>query len=152
MGETFSFEAVGGEEATLLEAGEEAQDLVLFQPVEEKARRASVKPENNLNKPETLVLKNPYNYVKRALLPRVKYHWDQGFRQGKQGWEKTPVIKLKLKYNEEDKDLLPSYVSVEGGRWCESKRIRMEGHKAKAKLRATEGPEFCFRCVPLDSE
>ena len=28
--------------------------------------------------------------------------------------------------------------SVEGGRWCETKRLRMEGHKAKCKLRATQ--------------
>ena len=34
--------------------------------------------------------------------------------------------------------MINSHFSIEGGRWCESKRIRMEGHKAKAKLRATE--------------
>jgi len=118
-----------------------------------KARRSSYKEDtSHLVRPDTLVLKNPLNFVKKALLPKVKYHWDQGFRQGSSGWEKVPVIKFKLKYNEEDKELLPSYISVEGGRWCESKRIRMEGHKAKCKLRATEGPEFDIRVVPLDRE
>jgi len=118
-----------------------------------KARKSSVKEDNShLVKPDVLVTKNPMNYVKRALLPKVKYHWDQGFRQGTSGWEKVPVIKLKVKYNEEDADLLPSYISVEGGRWCETKRIRLDGHKTKCKLRATEGPEFDIRVIPLDKQ
>jgi len=119
-----------------------------------KAKKVTTKDRSSeLMKPDTLVVKNPYNYVKRALLPKVKYHWDQGFRQGTTGWEKVPVIKLKVKYNEEDKEVLPAYISVEGGRWCESKRLRMEGgHKAKCKLRATQGPEFQIRVVPLDRD
>ena len=56
---------------------------------------------------EQLVLKNSFNLVKKALLPKIKYHWDQGFKQGASGWEKCPVIKLKIKYGEEDQDLLP---------------------------------------------
>ena len=37
------------------------------------------------------------NYVKKALLPKVKYHWDKGFRQASSGaWEKVPVVKMKV--------------------------------------------------------
>jgi hypothetical protein len=25
---------------------------------------------------------------------RVKYHWDQGFRQGPNGWQKVPIVKV----------------------------------------------------------
>jgi len=107
-----------------------------------------------LFKPESLVAKTPYNLVKKALLPKIKYHWDQGFKQGPNGsgWLKVPVIKLKIKYNEEDQELLPPSVSVEGGRWCETKRMKLDGGKAKLKLRTSEITEIQLRVVPLDKE
>lgn len=150
--ETFTFVVLPVEEMERREE-EETEDWTPSKQEVFKARRSSYKEDNShLIKPDILVLKNPLNFVKKALLPKVKYHWDQGFRQGTAGWEKVPMIKFKVKYNEEDKDLLPSYISVEGGRWCESKRIKMDGHKAKCKLRATEGPEFDIRVVPLDRD
>ena len=76
-------------------------------PSQEIARRKSQQSELELMCPEQLVLKNAFNLVKKALLPKIKYHWDQGFKQGANGWEKCPVIKLKIKYGEEDQDLLP---------------------------------------------
>ena len=76
-------------------------------PTQEIARRRSQQSELELMCPEQLVLKNAFNLVKKALLPKIKYHWDQGFKQGANGWEKCPVIKLKIKYGEEDQDLLP---------------------------------------------
>jgi len=116
-----------------------------------KARKSSVpKLELELFKPEALVTKTPYNLVKKALLPKIKYHWDQGFRQGPSGWQKVPVIKLKIKYNEEDQEVLPPSISVEGGRWCESKRTKLDGGKAKLKLRTSENADVQLRVVPLD--
>ena len=76
-------------------------------PPEEVAGRKSQQSELELMSSEQLVLKNSFNLVKKALLPKIKYHWDQGFKQGASGWEKCPVIKLKIKYGEEDQDLLP---------------------------------------------
>merc|ERR1712211_197682 len=63
-------------------------------PSEEVARRKSQQAELELMSSEQLVLKNSFNLVKKALLPKIKYHWDQGFKQGASGWEKCPVIKL----------------------------------------------------------
>ncbi|XP_023336482.1 uncharacterized protein LOC111707587 isoform X2 [Eurytemora carolleeae] len=132
---------------------EEVEELAEQKVETYKARRSSIKDlSSELMTPDILVTKNPYNYVRKAVLPRIKLHWDQGFRQGTTGWEKVPVIKIKIKYNEEDLDILPKYISIEGGRWCETKRIRLEGFKAKCKLRATQGPEFQVRMVPLDSD
>lgn len=110
------------------------------------------KLELELFKPESMIAKTPYNLVKKALLPKIKYHWDQGFKQGPGGWQKVPVIKLKIKYNEEDQELLPPSVSVEGGRWCETKRVKLDGGKAKVKLRTAEMVDIQLRVVPLDKE
>ncbi len=37
-----------------------------------------------------------YIFCKEFDLPhcRVKYHWDQGFRQGPNGWQKVPIVKV----------------------------------------------------------
>eukprot|EP00092_Neocalanus_flemingeri_P006212 GFUD01006684.1.p1 GENE.GFUD01006684.1~~GFUD01006684.1.p1 ORF type:complete len:700 (+),score=137.10 GFUD01006684.1:114-2213(+) len=118
-----------------------------------KAKKTSEKKsELELFKPESLLAKTPFNLVKKALLPKIKYHWDQGFKQGPNGWQKVPVIKLKIKYNEEDQELLPPSVSVEGGRWCETKRVKLDGGKAKLKLRTSEMTDIQLRVVPLDKE
>lgn len=54
-----------------------------------KAKKTSAKDNSGeLVKPDTFIIKNPFNYVK-GLLPRVKYHWDR-VRQGTTGWEKVP--------------------------------------------------------------
>jgi len=107
-------------------------------PTQEIAKRKSQQSELELMCPEQLVLKNAFNLVKKALLPKIKYHWDQGFKQGANGWEKCPVIKLKIKYGEEDQDLLPPALSVEGGAQCETKQVKLDSGKAKCKLRAAE--------------
>ena len=61
-----------------------------------------------------------------------------------------PILKLKLKYGE-DPELLPPSLSVEGGRWCESRRVALDQGKAKLKLQATEGGgAINIRVVPLD--
>ena len=104
-----------------------------------RARRTSVpKLELELFKPESLVAKTPFQLVKKALLPKIKYHWDQGFSQGAGGWQRCPVIKLKIKYAEEDQELLPPSVSLEGGRHCESKRVKLDSGRAKLKLKVAE--------------
>ena len=104
-----------------------------------RARRTSVpKLELELSKPESLVAKTPFQLVKKALLPKIKYHWDQGFSQGAGGWQRCPVIKLKIKYAEEDQELLPPSVSLEGGRHCESKRVKLDSGRAKLKLKVAE--------------
>ena len=104
-----------------------------------RARRTSVpKLELELFKPESLVAKTPFQLVKKALLPKIKYHWDQGFSQGAGGWQRCPVIKLKIKYAEEDQELLPPSVSIEGGRHCESKRVKLDSGRAKLKLKVAE--------------
>ena len=126
-------------------------DFVVEQVQQFKARRTSEpKIELELFKPESLVAKNPFQLVKKALLPKIKYHWDQGFSQGKNGWQKCPIIKMKIKYNEEDQDLLPPSISVEGGRHCESKRVKLDGGKAKLKLKVVDIVDVQVRVVPLD--
>ena len=138
----------------VLEADDLLDQLPDFEaPSQEIARRKSQQSELELMCPEQLVLKNAFNLVKKALLPKIKYHWDQGFKQGANGWEKCPVIKLKIKYGEEDQDLLPpalrlvelflarrtdQFCSVEGGAQCETKQVKLDGGKAKCKLRAAE--------------
>ena len=47
--------------------------------------------------------------------------------------------------------MINSHFSIEGGRWCESKRIRMEGHKAKAKLRATEVNKIIMQTINVQT-
>ena len=127
------------------------QNFKVEQTEKFKARKTSEpKIELELFKPESLVAKNPFTLIKKALLPKIKYHWDQGFAQAKNGWQKCPIIKLKIKYNEEDQDLLPPSVSVEGGRYCESKRVKLDGGKAKLKLKTTEVVDVQLRVVPLD--
>jgi len=126
-------------------------DFTVTQVEKFKARKTSEpKLELELFKPESLVAKNPFTLIKKALLPKIKYHWDQGFAQGKNGWQKCPIIKLKIKYNEEDQDLLPPSVSVEGGRHCETKRVKLDGGKAKLKLKTSEVVDVSLRVVPLD--
>ena len=46
--------------------------------------------------------------------------------------------------------MLPPSISVEGGRWCESKRTKLDGGKAKLKLRTSENADVQLRVVPLD--
>ena len=120
-----------------------------------KARRTSEpKTELELFKPESLLARNPFTLIKKALLPRIKYHWDQGFSQGPNGWQKVPIVKLKVKYNEEDQELLPPSISVEGGRYCENKRVKLEGGRAKLKLKTAQvvDTDVQLRVVPLDKE
>jgi len=118
-----------------------------------KAKKTSEpKSELELFKPDLMIAKNPFHLVKKALLPKIKFHWDQGFKQGPTGWQKVPVIKLKVKYNEEDQELLPPSISVEGGRWCETKRVKLDGGKAKLKLRTSEMTDIQLRVVPLDKD
>ena len=51
-------------------------------PEAETARRQQEpKSELELMKPEAMTMRNAYNLVKKALLPKIKYHWDQGFKQ-----------------------------------------------------------------------
>jgi len=134
-------------------SSETSEDFNTLETEKFKARRTSEqKTELELFKPESMVAKTPYNLVKKALLPKIKYHWDEGFKQGPSGWQKVPVIKLKIKYNEEDQELLPPSVSVEGGRWCETKRVKLDGGKAKLKLRTSEKTDIQLRVVPLDKE
>jgi len=150
--ETHSCYLAASENAFVLKS-ETYQDFTTVQTEKFKARRTSEqKLELELFKPESLVAKTPYNLVKKALLPKIKYHWDQGFKQGPSGWQKVPVIKLKMKYNEEDQELLPPSVSVEGGRWCETKQVKFDGGKAKLKLRTSEMTNIQLRGVPLDKE
>jgi hypothetical protein len=53
-------------------------------PPAEVARRSStLGPELELLRPEALDMRSAYNLVRKALLPKVKYHWDQGFKQVK---------------------------------------------------------------------
>ena len=130
---------------------DECQEFVPTQTEKFKARKISEpKIELELFKPESMLAKNPFTLIKKALLPKIKYHWDQGFAQGKNGWQKCPIIKMKIKYNEEDHDLLPPSVSVEGGRHCESRRVKLDGGKAKLKLKTNEVVDVQLRVVPLD--
>ena len=130
-----------------------AEDFSVIKTEKFKARRTSEpKTELELFKPESMVAKNPYTFVRKALLPKIKYHWDQGFAQGKNGWQKCPIVKLKIKYNEEDQDLLPPSVSVEGGRHVESRRVKLDGGRAKLKLKTAEVCDIQMRGVPLDKE
>ena len=143
-------------------AGEETGDILHHHVISDfypsplhtvKARRTSEpKTELELFKPESLLAKNPFTLIKKALLPKIKYHWDQGFSQGPQGWQKVPIIKLKVKYNEEDQELLPPSISVEGGRYCENRRVKLEGGRAKLKLKTAGVGEVQLRVVPLDKE
>lgn len=118
-----------------------------------KAKRTSEPTlELELFKPESLLAKNPFTLIKKALLPKIKYHWDQGFSQGPNGWQKVPIIKLKVKYAEEDQELLPPCLSVEGGRYCENKRVKLDGGRAKLKLKTGQEVDVQLRGVPLDSQ
>jgi len=140
-------------ESTILHRNETCDDFRTLETEKFKASKTlEPKTELELFKPESMIAKTPYNLVKKALLPKIKYHWDQGFKQGPGGWQKVPVIKLKIKYNEEDQELLPPSVSVEGGRWCETKRAKLDGGKAKLKLRTAEMADIQMRVVPLDKE
>jgi len=140
-------------ENTVTLKNEITEDFNDLEPEKFKARKTSEpKTELEFFKPEAMIAKTPYNLVKKALLPKIKYHWDQGFKQGPGGWQKVPVIKLKIKYNEEDQELLPPSVSVEGGRWCESKRVKLDGGRAKIKLRTSEIADIQLRVVPLDKD
>ena len=145
-------ERVACQEAEVLQSDLITQ-LEVFQVESFKARRISEpKIELELYKPESLVAKNPFTLIKKALLPKIKYHWDQGFSQGPNGWQKVPIIKMKLKYNEEDQELLPPSLSVEGGRYCENKRVKLDGGKAKLKLKTGQMVDVQLRGVPLDKD
>jgi len=140
-------------ENTVTLHNEITEEFTTVEPEKSKARKTSEpKLELELFKPDAMIAKTPYNLVKKALLPKIKYHWDQGFKQGPSGWQKVPVIKLKIKYNEEDQELLPPSVSVEGGRWCETKRVKLDGGRAKLKLRTSEIADIQLRVVPLDKD
>lgn len=146
------YESVANENVNTLHC-DIAEDFSVFQTEKFKARKTlEPKTELELFKPEAMVAKNPYTFVRKALLPKIKYHWDQGFAQGKHGWQKCPIVKLKIKYNEEDQDLLPPSVSVEGGRHVESRRVKLDGGKAKLKLKTVEVCDIQMRVVPLDKE
>lgn len=146
------YESVANENVNTLDC-DIAEDFCVYQTEKFKAKKTSEpKTELELFKPESMVAKNPYTFVRKALLPKIKYHWDQGFAQGKNGWQKCPIVKLKIKYNEEDQDLLPPSVSVEGGRHVESRRIKLDGGKAKLKLKTAEVCDIQMRVVPLDKE
>lgn len=110
--------------------------------------------ERNLDllEPDTLTDFNPLLMVRKALLPKIKYRWEQGFRQGTTGWEKVPLLKIKFKYSEEDSLLLPAVLSVEGGRWCESKKVALDMGRGKVKLKALEDAAPQLRVVPLNKE
>ena len=132
---------------------EVTNQMEAFKVEEFKARKTSEpKIELELFKPESLMAKNPFTLIKKALLPKIKYHWDQGFSQGPGGWQKVPIIKLKLKYNEEDQELLPPSISVEGGRYCENKRVKLDGGRAKLKLKTGQVEDVQLRGIPLDKD
>lgn len=110
--------------------------------------------ERNLDllEPDTPTDDNPLLMVRKALLPKIKYRWEQGFRQGTTGWEKVPILKIKFKYGEEESLLLPAILSVEGGRWCESKKVPLDIGRGKVKLKADEDTAPQLRVVPLNKE
>jgi len=128
-------------------------ELSDFQPPDISKAIKSVEPKTSLEmlRPEAIQLRSNYTLIKKALLPKIKYHWDSGFKQGPQGgWVKCPVIKLKIKYGEEDQELLPPILSVEGGGEAETKQVKLDAGRAKCKLRANQLKPVQLRVVPLD--
>ena len=150
--ELYRHQSAASEQVNILKS-DVITELEVFRVDKFKAKRTSEpKIELELFKPESLLAKNPFTLIKKALLPKIKYHWDQGFSQGPNGWQKVPIIKLKLKYNEEDQELLPPSVSVEGGRYCENRRVKLDGGRAKLKLKTAEVVDVQLRGVPLDKD
>ena len=66
----------------MLEA-ELLEELATFLAPEARTARRQEEPKSQLElmKPEAMTMRNAYNLVKKALLPKIKYHWDQGFKQ-----------------------------------------------------------------------
>ena len=64
----------------------------------------------------------------------------------------VPVVKLKIKYGEDEQELLPPSLRVEGGRYCEARTAKLDSGRAKLKLRSSERVELALRGVPLDKE
>lgn len=99
--------------------------------------------------PTKLLTHNPLLMLKKAILPKIKYRWEEGFRQGPVGWTKVPLLKLKFKYKEDELELVPPRLSVEGGRWCETKKLDLDQGRGRVKLKSSQGAKPQIRVVPL---